>query len=167
MRLSCISILAVIISILQYSNCRKLGGEGDHHHHDHSEHHHPDSEHHHTEHHHHDASEGHHHNIHNEVDQEQEIQALESSIESVYASFDGSEDVDHVYAGSYEDEVSDNVIEDDSVDQLDRSRYGSSCLVSWLVVLTKTVNCSAIPTTLEDGTVKNCVEKLAFREELK
>ena len=37
----------------------------------------------------------------------------------------------------------------------------------WLVVLTKTVTCSAIPTTLEDGTVKNCVEKLAFREELK
>ena len=123
MRLGVFSILAVIISISQYSNCRKLGGEGDHHHHDHSEHHHADSEHHHTEDHHHDASDDHHHHIHNEVDQEQEIQALESSIESVYASFDGSE--------SYEDEVSYNVIEDDSVEQLDRSRYSFSCLVRW------------------------------------
>ena len=118
MRLRFISILAVIITISQYSNCRKLGaeGEGHHHHHDHSEHHH-------TEDHHHDASDDHHHHIHNEVDQEQEIQALESSIESVYASFDGSE--------SYEDEVSYNVIEDDSVEQLDRSRYSFSCLVRW------------------------------------
>ena len=117
MRLRFISILAVIISISQDSNCRKLGGEGDHHHHDHSEHHHADSEHHHTEDHNHDASEDHHHNIHNEVDQDQEIQALESSIESVYASF--------------EDEVSDNVIEDESVEQLDRSRYSSSLVGSF------------------------------------
>ena len=110
MRMRFISVLAVIITISQHSNCRKLGGEAHHHHHD-DEH----SEHHHTEDHHHDNSEDHHHNIHNHVDHQQEIQALESSIESVYASFDGSEDVDYSY----------NVIEDDSLEELDRSRYSS------------------------------------------
>ena len=121
MRLRFISILAVIITISQYSNCRKLGGEGEGHHH-----HHADGEHHHNEDHHHHDSEDHHHNIHNEVDHEQEIQALESSIESVFASFDGSE--------SSENEVSYNVIEDDSLEEQDRSRYSLSRLLSCLVV---------------------------------
>ena len=112
-----------------------LADKTNHHHHDHSEHHHADSEHHHAEDHHHHHGDGAdpHHNIHNEVDHEHEIQALESSIESVYASFDGSEDVEHVYSGSYEDEVSYNVIEDDSLEELDRSRYSLSCLLSSVV----------------------------------
>ena len=118
MRMKYTFILAVIITISQYSNCRKLGGEGEghHHHHDHSEHHH----------HHHDESEDHHHNTHNHADHEQEIQALESSIESVYASFDGSEDVDNVDSGSDEEstfpDYSYNLINDDSLEEMDRSR---------------------------------------------
>ena len=127
MRMRYILILAVIITISQYSNCRKLGGEGEghHHHHDHSEHHH----HHHHEsedQHHNDDSQDHHHNIHNHADHEQEIQALESSIESVYASFDGSEDVDNVDSESYEEstfpDYSYNLINDDSLEEMDRSR---------------------------------------------
>ena len=130
MRMKYTFILAVIITISQYSNCRKLGGEGHHHNHDHSEHHHD-----HSQDHQHDHGEHHHHDNHNHVDHEQEIQALESSIESVYASFDGSEDIDNVYPGSLEEtsfpDISYNVIDDDGLEELDRSRY--SLVVSTVV----------------------------------
>ena len=111
-----ICILAVIITISPYSSCRKLGGAAGGHHHD--GHHH--EEHHHGEHHH--------------IDHDTQIQALESSIESVYAPFDGSEEdtsvdvTDDYNYVDYSDSSSDsfdyvyNVIDDNSVDGLDKAR---------------------------------------------
>ena len=107
-------IFILVVTISTLSSARKLGGSpSDGHHHDHHHHH---GEHHHPDH-------GHDH-----VDQDTEIQALESSIESVYASFDGTEEDTSVDVYDYEEYEGSfdyvyNVINDNSVEGLDKSRY--------------------------------------------
>lgn len=109
----------ILVVISPFTSCRKLGGAAsDGHHHDHH--------HHHGEHHHPDHS-------HDHIDQDTEIQALESSIESVYASFDGTEEDTSIDVLEYDDYEGSfdyvyNVIDDNSVEGLDKSRYNDEKL---------------------------------------
>ena len=159
--------VSVIWCVVNHYYARRLGGLEHHHHGDH-----------------HDAEHHHHHQDHNSL--EDNIAALESSIESVYAD-PGSNHHDHHHDHDHQDSSSStnqqsfttfqdipfNSISEDSND-LDLSEY-EVAEANFSLPLTDEDEeeleefdfSKASPTLLDDGTTKNCMEKEAFREELK
>ena len=174
----------ILLAVILYVECRKLGGEGDHHDHEGDEHHH------HEEHHHH---------------QDNAIEALESSIASVYTdSFDQSHDHHHnhppeTYKTSDSFSFQDNrgfqpILQDFSSNDLsyqglpedeyevvnanfslpltdqDEDEDANLLRFATFDVWYNNIHYCVSryqPTLLDDGTTKKCIEKEAFREELK